>query len=98
MKFGGRDYAPSEDRSFCSVSLVVLGDDLTPDQVSAVLGLDASQGWRRGEMISLKLPDGTSYSAESVHHQGGWKLFTPAESRGLELQEQLRLWLDRLRG
>jgi hypothetical protein len=82
----------------CSVTLIVVGEDLDPDEVTAILGLEASQSWRRGERKSFVRADGSVLYSDSIHERGGWKHFLPDRYReNRPLSEQLFLWLARLR-
>ena len=81
----------------CSVTLIVLGDDLEPEVVTSTLGWSPDQSWRRGEQKRFTRPDGTVRVFDSVHDWGGWKRFTAKDERGRSLQEQVAAWLERLR-
>jgi hypothetical protein len=81
----------------CSVTLIVTGDDLEPDEVTSALGWPPDQSWRRGERKRFIKPDGTERVFDSVHDWGGWKLFTADDERGRSLQDQIAAWLTRLR-
>ena len=82
----------------CSVTLIVLGDDLEPEVVTSTLGWSPDQSWRRGEQKRFTRPDGTVRVFDSVHDWGGWKLFMKGDDRECSLQEQVDKWLERLRG
>jgi hypothetical protein len=81
----------------CSVTLIVVGDDLDPDEVTAILGMPPDRSWRLGERKCFTRPDGTTHYFDSVNDQGGWKRFIPEGDRARPLQEQLAVWVDRLR-
>jgi hypothetical protein len=81
----------------CSVTLIVVGDDLEPDVVTSTLGWPPDQSWRRGERKRFMRPDGTERVFDSVHDWGGWKRFTADDERGRSLQDQVAAWLERLR-
>lgn len=80
----------------CSVTLIVVGDDLEPEVVTSTLGWPPDQSWRRGERKRFTRPDGTERVFDSVHDWGGWKLFTANDERGRSLQDQVAAWLERL--
>jgi hypothetical protein len=83
----------------CSVTLIVVGADLDPEEVTKALGLAAHQSWRRGERKAFVRPDGSIRRFDSVHEEGGWKHFLPARHQeNRPLHDQFRLWLARLRG
>lgn len=82
----------------CSTTLLILGDELIPENVTAQLGLEPNQSWRKGEQKSFVRNDGTVDYFDSVYEQGGWKLFIPNEQGDLELEEQLAWWCDILEG
>lgn len=82
----------------CSVTLIVLGDDLEPDLVTSALGWSPNKSWRRGERKNFVRADGTKRVFDSVYEWGGWKLFSSDEERELSLREQVAAWLERLRG
>ena len=77
---------------------MVTGEDLDPDEVSSVLGMDAHKSWRRGERKTFVRPDGTIRVFESRHHRGGWKHRLPEKYQDLPLSEQVCHWRNRLRG
>ncbi|MDB5310482.1 MAG: hypothetical protein JWO38_4684 [Gemmataceae bacterium] len=81
----------------CSVTLIVVGDDLDPEVVTTALGWPPDQSWRRGERKRFTRPDGTERVFDSVHDRGGWKLFTAGDERGRSLHGQVAAWLERLR-
>jgi len=78
-----------------STTLMVLGDDLDPDRVSADLRLEPSQCWRKGE-ASLRLADGTTRLREGKHEWGGWKLFVTPEQKDRPIESQLEFWVGLL--
>jgi hypothetical protein len=81
----------------CSISLIIVGEDLDPAEVSNQLGLIASQMWRKGEQKQFTRPDGTILLFESIHERGGWKLWQSESERKLPIEVQLSNWLARLR-
>jgi hypothetical protein len=83
----------------CSVTLIVVGADLDPDEVTKALGLEAHKSWRRGERKAWVRPDGSIQRFDSVHERGGWKHFLPPRYKeNRPLHEQFHRWLARLRG
>ncbi|WP_088260402.1 DUF4279 domain-containing protein [Fimbriiglobus ruber] len=80
----------------CSVTLIVVGDDLEPEDVTSALGWNPDHSWRRGEHKRFKRPDGTERVFDSIHDRGGWKLFTADDERERSLQYQVTAWLGRL--
>lgn len=89
----------SEDSNVVhSTMLIVLGDELIPERVTELLGIDPTRSWRRGEPKSYTLPDGKLLQFDGVHEWGGWKCSIPADMRGEELGEQLAVWCDVLQG
>ena len=89
--------AAMREEHCCSVTLIVVGDDLEPEVVTSTLGWPPDQSWRRGERKRFTRPDGTERVFDSVHDWGGWKLFTADDERGRSLQDQVAAWLERLR-
>ena len=81
----------------CSVTLIVVGDDLEPEVVTSALGWNPDRSWRRGERKRFTRPDGTERVFDSAHNWGGWKLFAADGERERSLQDQLAAWLERLR-
>ncbi len=73
-----------------SATLLILGDELEPKDLTEKLGIEPNQSWRKGE---LKFPD-----SDSVYETGGWKCFIPAEQEDLELEEQINWWCETLGG
>jgi hypothetical protein len=72
------------DREYSShVTLMILGEDLVPAEVSALLGLRPNQSWKRNE---------------SGQRWGGWKKFLPQSKKDWPLDRQLRHWERILRG
>lgn len=82
----------------CSVTLIVTGKDLDPDEVTALLGMTPDQSWRYGEHRSFVRNDGSTRVFDSIHDESGWKCFMPSAQSNWSLQEQLASWLDRLSG
>jgi len=82
----------------CSVTLIVVGDNLEPDVVTFALGWPPDQSWRRGERKRFTRPDGTERVFDNVYEWGGWKHFATDDERKQALQDQVAAWLERLRG
>ncbi|MBA4148067.1 MAG: DUF4279 domain-containing protein [Verrucomicrobia bacterium] len=59
-----------------SATLMILGDDLVPEEVSRALALNPDQSW----------------VADEKRGWGGWKLFIHPEGKNLPLEEQLAFW------
>jgi hypothetical protein len=89
--------APMREEHCCSVTLIVVGNDLEPEAVTSALGWHPDQSWRRGERKRFTRADGAERVFDSVHEWGGWKLFTADDERGRSLQDQVAAWLERLR-
>lgn len=87
-----------EPEYLCSATLIILGDDLVPENVTELLKIEPDQMWRRGERKSFVCPDGTVEYLDSISEWGGWKAFIPDEQQALELEEQLTYWCDLLEG
>ena len=85
------------ERHCCSITLIVIGDDLEPEKVTSALGWSPNQSWRRGEQKQFIRRDGSIRTFGSIHEWGGWKLFSSDEERKLSLDEQLTAWMARLR-
>jgi hypothetical protein len=58
------------DDHCCSVTLIVVGDDLEPDVVTSVLGWLPNKSWRRGEHKRVMQPDGNERVFDSIHDWG----------------------------
>jgi hypothetical protein len=86
------------DREYTgSVMLLILGNDLDPDEVSDRLDLAPSQAWRRGERQSFVRVDGSRLEFKSKHGWGGWKRFIEARQKELPIEAQLEFWYKKLR-
>jgi hypothetical protein len=81
-----------------SATLMILGDELNPQDVTDQLGIEPSQSWRKGEHKSFTNNDETIRYLDSKHEYSGWKCFLPGEQEHLELSEQLNWWCNFLRG
>jgi hypothetical protein len=77
-------------------TLIVLGSDLKPARVSALLGIRPDRAWTRGERKSFKQKDGSIRFFKSRHGRGGWKAFLKGAERRRSLPAQIRLWCERL--
>ena len=80
----------------CSVSLIILGDDLDPDVVSEELSLRPWQSWRRREHKKYIRKDGSVREFDSRHSWGGWKLLIDPEHKEDLLESKLQFWCDLL--
>ena len=88
----------NEEKEYVSsVTLMILGEDLKPDEVSAELSLKPSQAWRKGEQKSFVRSDGSRRVFDSRHEWGGWKCFVDQSHENDLLEEQLQFWCDTLR-
>ena len=87
-----------EPEYVCSATLIILGDNLNPKEVTERLGLEPHQSWRKGERKSFVRSDGTVEYFDSVYEWGGWKCFITDERKDSELSEQLAWWCDLLEG
>jgi hypothetical protein len=77
------------DRDFASsVGLVVTGTDLQPSEVTAALGIEPDDIWRRGESKRV---------GAEVHEWGGWKKHLPGRDDGDPFSLELRTWADLLK-
>src|SRR5262245_13493066 len=72
-------------KHYSSVILIVLGDDLDPDFVTAALCLQPDQAWRRGQT-----------EGKHVYKWGGWKKFIDVGVKDASLADQLTHWLPLL--
>jgi hypothetical protein len=79
-----------------SATLIVIGDDLDPDDVSRELSLIPSDSWRKGERRSFVRQDGTRHVFESRYEWGGWKMRVSAEHDNDPLEAQLQFWVETL--
>ena len=80
-----------------SATLIILGRDLDPGEVTKKMGLQPWQSWRKGERKSFIRRDGTRREFKSVHEWGGWKLPVPQDQENQEIIGQLRYWTETLR-
>ena len=78
----------------CSVTLIILGNNLEPDCISEKLSLKPSQSWRKGELKEIERNDGSKLSFDSRNEYGGWKLFTAPEHKDDSLEVQLYCWIQ----
>ena len=84
------------NKTICSATLIVLGDDLYPNMVSGLLNLAPSQSWRKGEHHQFIRHDGTVQVFDTTHDWGGWKLWLPEELRQMPLDAQIKHWANLL--
>ncbi len=82
-----------DDTHCCSATLIILGDHLDPEEVTARLGLRPDRIWRKGEHKSFKRPDGSTLTFDSVNEYSGWKLFVSESLHRASLPDQLQYWL-----
>jgi hypothetical protein len=76
-----------------STHLLVLGEMLDPDEISNMLQVDYSQAWRRGDKKRRRDgPDGAPRYFNSLHEEGGWKIFSSDDVRLLSIEQQLDHW------
>jgi hypothetical protein len=68
-------------------SLIILGDELNPQDLTVILGLEPEYSWRKDDAV----PD-SDYS----YHGGGWKCYIPSENQDLEVGDQLNWWCQLL--
>jgi hypothetical protein len=85
-----------DNKTVSSATLIVLGDDLDPAQVTQVLDLVPSQAWRKGEKKRVTGYDGKTRFYEGVYEWGGWKLWLPEELREIPFPSQLSHWTQLL--
>lgn len=71
-----------------SATLRIFGDDLDPQAVTAVLGREPSNAWRKGEVILGSAP-------ESARRTGSWRLDAP-DRQPEDLDGQVSWLLDQL--
>lgn len=86
-----------DNKIVSSATLIVLGDDLDPDQVTEQLALAPSQAWRKGENKRVTGYDGRTRFYESVYEWGGWKLWLSEELREMSFPSQLAHWSQLLK-
>jgi hypothetical protein len=72
----------------CSVTLRFFGEDLDPDEVTQLLGVDPSGAYRKGDIFRGKKYD-------RVQKTGSWR-FTIEKLAGVELEDQINELLDQL--
>jgi len=88
--------ASEKHKTVASATLIILGYELDPEQVSQALDLVPSQAWRKGENHKRTNDDGTVAVWDTVHEWGGWKLWLPRELREMPLEAQIDHWLQAL--
>jgi hypothetical protein len=77
-----------EQEYLSSVTLMLRGLDLEPDEASKLLRMRPNQSWRKGD----RGPSGKK------HEWSGWKKFMPARFESKELDSQLAYWCRALKG
>src|ERR1041384_4170502 len=80
-----------------SVTLIIVGDDLHPGEVTRSLGMFPNQAWKPGETPQVETPDGRWIPAPKSVKWGGWKKFMPKELHDALLEDQLEHWTIELR-
>ncbi|TXC66472.1 DUF4279 domain-containing protein [Piscinibacter aquaticus] len=73
-----------------TVTLMLLGDNLVPGEITRLLSLRPTQAWRRGEP--------SHRASDPVHGYGGWKKALPESQVSRPLPSQLRYWVRTLAG
>lgn len=86
----------NHDTTLASVTLILLGDDLIPRDVTRSLGMFPDHEWRRGEFPTTHTPDGQRILHPGAADWGGWKKFVPATLRGEPLEVQIKYWTGEL--
>jgi hypothetical protein len=72
----------SEEKEFCSCKLIVHGDDLDPQQVTALIGTPPSEAYRKGD--HLPFPPGHERAGEAgglILRTGIWRLEVDKEKK-----------------
>ncbi|HEV7240801.1 MAG TPA: DUF4279 domain-containing protein [Thermoanaerobaculia bacterium] len=77
-----------------SVSLIVLGDDLEPGEITRALGMFPDQDWRKGDVPQIQTPDGRWIPGPAIAEWGGWKKFIPPVLVDDCLEVQLDHWAN----
>ncbi len=70
-----------------SISLRFFGDDLIPDELTQLLGVEPSVSYRKGDVFRGKRYD-------RIYDVGSWRLHT--ERSDIDLQDQINKLLDKL--
>lgn len=78
------------EKDVYSATLLIIGDVLDPQAITAALSIEPNQSWRRGEP--------KEFAPDTFYEWGGWKGFMPTEMENLELDEQIIWWCERLEG
>lgn len=76
-----------------SATLIVVGTNLEPQEVSTLLRMRPSDAWVRGEPKLLRGRE----VGDTVHHWGGWKKFLPQGQKPRSLPQQLQYWARTLK-
>ena len=78
-----------QDREYiCSVTLMILGEEMEPESVSALLRLRPNKTWRRGTLSAV--------AGNAPHQWSGWKKFAPPSIQDKSLESQLGYWVKAL--
>jgi Domain of unknown function (DUF4279) len=84
----------SEEKEFCSCKLIVHGDDLDPEQVTTILGVEPSGAHRKGD--HLRFPPGHERAGEPgglILRTGMWRLEVDKEKKWeWDAAAQLEYW------
>lgn len=79
------------------MTLIVLGNDLDPPEVTRALGMFPDQAWRKGDFPEVRTPDGRMIKHRRPAQWGGWKKFMPTTLDRETLEVQLEHWANELR-
>ena len=79
--------SPSRDDYTSSISLVILGEELDPAQVSGALELESHDSWKKGQRKTVGV---------QVHQWGGWKRRLPPDLERAPFEDQLNYWINEL--
>ncbi len=80
----------------CSVTLIILHDDIDPDVVTRELEMLPDKEWRKGEVHSFMRNDGEIIQFEDEYKWSGWKRFIDPDYENKPLEDQLEIWCDAL--
>lgn len=79
-----------------SVTLLILGDNLDPNEVTRRLAIFPDQAWRVGDFPEIQTPSGRWIQSTSAALFGGWKKYMPKILEGEMLGIQLLHWSEAL--
>lgn len=82
------------ESAYCSSKLYIWNDDLDPDRVSGLLGIEPDIAWRRGERKLVSDPEGRMKVIGDVHKRGCWCKATGPEDRRQDISVQLERWCE----